>query len=91
MKEVHVVVIDPHGSQHLVQWWQKCYKLHLWSMCAHWDGCNIRNRCLQGQWNVCTHIKGSPQLKDVVVQTTFEVLWRKLGKIIKRLGRLVEL
>jgi hypothetical protein len=30
-------------------------------------------------------------LKDVVVQATFEALWKKLGKIIERLGRLVKL
>jgi hypothetical protein len=33
----------------------------------------------------CVHL----QLKDVVVLTTFEM--KKLGKIIERLGRLVEL
>jgi hypothetical protein len=37
------------------------------------------------------HIKASLQLKDVVVQITFEVLWKKMGKIIKRLGKWVEL
>jgi hypothetical protein len=30
-------------------------------------------------------------LKNVVVLTTFEMIWKKLGKIIERLGRLVEL
>jgi hypothetical protein len=31
------------------------------------------------------------QLKDVVVRVASEALWKKLGKIIKMLGRLVEL
>jgi hypothetical protein len=30
-------------------------------------------------------------LKDVLIQATSEVMWKKMGKIIKRLGRLVEL
>ncbi len=41
---------------------------------------------------MCAHaLKGYLQLKDGVVQIVFEMLWKKLGKIIKRLGRLVEL
>jgi len=40
---------------------------------------------------MCAHIGGGLQLKDVIVQVAFEALWKKLGKIIKRLGRLVKL
>jgi len=40
---------------------------------------------------MCAHIGGGPQLKDVIVRVASEALWRKLGKIIKRLGRLVKL
>ncbi len=40
---------------------------------------------------MCGHIKGGLQLKDVIVQAMFEAMWRKLGKIIERLGILVEL
>jgi hypothetical protein len=40
---------------------------------------------------MCACIKGYPQLKDVVIQIMFKTMWRKLGKIIKRLKRLIEL
>jgi hypothetical protein len=40
---------------------------------------------------VYTHIKGCLQLWDGVVQVMYEVLWKKLRNIIKRLGRLIEL
>jgi hypothetical protein len=30
-------------------------------------------------------------LKDVVIQVMFEMLWKKMGKIIERLGKLIEL
>jgi len=62
-----------------------------WVPCAHCHGHNIKGAYPYGQWDVCTHIGGSLQLKDMVIQTTFETLWRKVGKIIKRLGRLVKL
>jgi len=40
----------------------------------------------------CVHKhKKKLQLKDGVVKVVFEVLWKNLGKIIERLGRLVEL
>jgi uncharacterized lipoprotein len=34
---------------------------------------------------------GGLKLKNVIVQTTFEALWKRLGKIIEKLGRLGEL
>jgi hypothetical protein len=38
-----------------------------------------------------THrFNGGVQLNDVIIQIMFEPLWRKLEKIIERLGRLVE-
>jgi hypothetical protein len=40
---------------------------------------------------VCTHIEGYLQLKDMIIQITFKMLLRRIGKIIKRLGRLVKL
>jgi hypothetical protein len=40
---------------------------------------------------VCIHIKGYLQLKDGVIQVLFKALWKILGKLIERLGRLVEL
>jgi hypothetical protein len=39
---------------------------------------------------VCTHIKGCLKLKDGVIQIMYEMLCKKLGKIIKMLKRLVE-
>ncbi len=45
-----------------------------------------------GVEGMCAHtLNGYLQLKDGVVQFVFEVLWKQLGKIIERLGRLVEL
>ncbi len=40
---------------------------------------------------MCTHNKGGLQSKDVVVTTASKALWKKLGKIIERLGILVKL
>jgi hypothetical protein len=41
---------------------------------------------------MCAHtFEGCLQLKDVVVQTTYEVLWKKLEKVIEKLGKLIEL
>jgi hypothetical protein len=39
---------------------------------------------------MCTHIKGYLQLKDGVIQIVYEVMCKKLKKIIKMLKRLVE-
>jgi len=45
-----------------------------------------------GVEGMCAHtLNGYLQLKDRVVQILLEVLWKKLGKIIERLGRSVEL
>jgi hypothetical protein len=45
-----------------------------------------------GVEGMCAHaLNGYLQLKDGVVQIVFEALWKKLGKIIERLGRSVEL
>jgi uncharacterized lipoprotein len=33
------------------------------------------------------HIKVGLQLKDVIVQAVFGVMWRKLGKIIEKIKR----
>ncbi len=43
------------------------------------------------QQDVCTHIKGGLQVKDVVIRAMSETMWKKLGKIIERLGKLIEL
>jgi hypothetical protein len=41
---------------------------------------------------MCAHaLRGYFQLKDGVIQIVFEVMWKKLGKIIERLERPVEL
>jgi hypothetical protein len=66
-------------------------KLHHGFMCVHCHESNIRSGYPWGQWGVCTYIEGYLQLKDGVVQVVFKVLWKKIGKKIKRLGKLVEL
>ncbi len=40
---------------------------------------------------IYTHIKRCLQLWDGVVQVMYKVLWKKLGNIIERLGKLIEL
>jgi hypothetical protein len=40
--------------------------------------------------DVCTHIEGCLQLRGGVVQVAYDMLWKKLGKIIERLGRVAE-
>ncbi len=52
--------------------------------------CTHIKRCLQLK-DLCAHIEGNMQLKDVIVQAMFEALWKKLGKIIKRLEKLINI
>ncbi len=85
-EKIHVIVFIPCGSQHLAQWWQRCHELHHEYMCIRCHENNTRGEYPQGRWDVCTCTKGYLQLKDGVVQIAFEVLRKKLGKIIKRLG-----
>jgi hypothetical protein len=40
------------------------------------------------EWDVWTHIKGGLQLEDVIVQVAFEALWKKMGNIIKKVGKI---
>jgi len=44
-----------------------------------------------GLMDVCTHIKKYLQLSDGAIQVIFETLWKKLKKLVKSLGKLVEL
>jgi hypothetical protein len=39
---VRVVVLVPHGSQHLVQLQQKCHELHHGCPCIYCHGCNVK-------------------------------------------------
>ncbi len=41
MKEVHVIVFNPCGSQHLTRWLQKCHKLHHEYLCVHASGFQV--------------------------------------------------
>jgi hypothetical protein len=44
-----------------------------------------------GVEGMCAHAsRGYLQLKDGVIQIVFKMLWKKIGKIIERLGRLVK-
>jgi len=40
---------------------------------------------------MCAHALNDTYKRDGVVQIVFKALWKKLGKIIERLGKLVEL
>jgi len=40
---------------------------------------------------VCRHIEECLQLKDDVIQVVYEMLYKKLGKIIEKLRKLIEL
>jgi hypothetical protein len=42
LKEMHVIVPIPHGSWHLVQWQQKCRKLHHGCPYVHCHGHNVK-------------------------------------------------
>ncbi len=96
LKEVHVIVFVPRGSQHFAQWWQRCHELHHGFQCICCHEHNVKGGYPYGQWDVCTHIKGCLQLKDGVLQVARKMLWKTLmlwkilGKIIERLGRLVK-
>jgi hypothetical protein len=92
LKEAHVVVFTTHGSQHFTHNDNKgVEKLHHGFMYVHCHESKIRSGYPWDGWGVCSHIEGYLQLRDGVIQVVFKVLWKKLGKIIKRLGKLVEL
>jgi uncharacterized membrane protein len=39
---VCVIVLVTPGSQHLVQWQQKCHELHHGCLCIYCHGCNVK-------------------------------------------------
>jgi hypothetical protein len=42
LKEAHVVVLIPHGSQHPMQWQQRYCKLHHGFLCARCHEYNVK-------------------------------------------------
>jgi hypothetical protein len=74
LKKAHVIILFPHGSQHLMQWQQKCRKLHHGFLYVRFHGHNIKGENPNDQWNVCARIKGYLQLKDVILQVVVETL-----------------
>ncbi len=55
-----------------------CHELHHEYPCICCHECNVKVKYPQGQWEMCTHTKGYLQLKDGVVQITFEMMWKKI-------------
>jgi hypothetical protein len=49
---------------------------------------NLKKKTLDG---MCAHALNDTYKRDGVVQIVVKALWKKLGKIIERLGKLVEL